>query len=259
MTMSESLDKTALSWWFPKIEAAGLPVPRTKIISMPSLARDYVWTAFDGKEGGADQRAAFEAFCGEIAEAGAEFGFPCFLRTDLTSAKHGWERTCYLPTPEDIPAHVFAIAEFSECADIFGLDWSTWAVREMLPTIPLGTCPGYGNMPVCREFRVFVDDGVGRCAHPYWPRAALEQGGADTSICAEMVRPMVGRSGGIILALAMRAGAALGGSWSVDILETSNGWYVTDLAEAHKSFHWEGCPHADSRPQPDLPKAAERG
>jgi hypothetical protein len=45
-----------------------------------------------------------------------------------------------------------------------------------------------------------------------------------------------------LVALAEKAGAAVGGSWSIDILETEKGWYVTDMAEAYKSFHWEDCP-----------------
>jgi hypothetical protein len=31
--------KTALSHWFPKIEAAGIPVPKTTIITMPKAAQ----------------------------------------------------------------------------------------------------------------------------------------------------------------------------------------------------------------------------
>jgi hypothetical protein len=41
--------------------------------------------------------------------------------------------------------------------------------------------------------------------------------------------------------IAIAAGAALGGAWSVDILETKRGWFVTDMAEAGKSWHWPGC------------------
>lgn len=51
---------------------------------------------------------------------------------------------------------------------------------------------------------------------------------------------------GELSVLAAHAGSVVGGAWSVDILETERGWMVTDMAEAHKSFHWEGCPHAGS-------------
>jgi hypothetical protein len=39
------------------------------------------------------------------------------------------------------------------------------------------------------------------------------------------------------------AGCAVGGAWSTDLLETRRGWMVTDMAEAHKSWHdWPDCP-----------------
>lgn len=48
--------------------------------------------------------------------------------------------------------------------------------------------------------------------------------------------------------LASRAGKAVGGAWSVDILETTRGypnrWYVTDMAVAEDSWHWPECPNS---------------
>jgi hypothetical protein len=100
-------------------------------------------------------------------------------------------------------------------------------------------------MPICREFRFFVSGGDIKCWHPYWPLAALEQGGASFTAgnfdYAEFSRADDELT---IKQLAAEAGAAVGGEWSVDILETERGWYITDMAEAHKSFHWEGCPNA---------------
>lgn len=229
-------DRTALSWWFPRIAAAGVPVPHTKIIPMPLAAQESVWQWFDGKSG----NGAEKPFLAELAAAATDIGFPCFLRTDHTSGKHSWEDTCFLKSADDVTQHVYNIAEFSECAALMGVPWRVWVMREFLPTIPLGSCTSYGNMPVCREFRYFVDDGKIRCAHPYWPDHALERGGIDLAtfdykaLCAGQTRELD--------RLAETAGKAVGGSWSVDILETRNGWYVTDMAEAHKSFHWEGCP-----------------
>jgi hypothetical protein len=228
------LDKTSMSYWFPLIEAAGLPVPMTKFVEMTDTCRRMIWDIFDGKDSG-DANA--EPFFDQIADAAGELGYPCFLRTDHTSDKHSWKRTCFLPSQDVLPAHVCAIAEFSECADMMGMPWDIWAVRELLPTIPHGTCPNYGDFPVCREFRFFVDDGKIRCSHPYWPLAALERGGWNGDF-EELCR--VPNEGELRL-LAERAGAAVGGSWSIDILETKRGWMVTDMAEAHKSYHWEGC------------------
>src|SRR5258706_10308772 len=91
-------ERTALSYWFPKIEAAGIPVPKTTIIHMPRQAREAIWAAFDGKEGG-DPRPFFA----ELAAAAAAIGFPVFLRTDYTSGKHDWERCCCRANSESHP------------------------------------------------------------------------------------------------------------------------------------------------------------
>jgi len=39
--------------------------------------------------------------------------------------------------------------------------------------------------------------------------------------------------------LASQAGKACGGQWSVDLLETDRGWYITDMAEAVKSYGYD--------------------
>jgi hypothetical protein len=82
------VDKTALSYWYPKLVEAGIPVPRTKIIKMPEKAQKVIWELFDGNSTNGGDTVEFMA---ELATAAAEMGFPCFLRTDHTSAKHGWE------------------------------------------------------------------------------------------------------------------------------------------------------------------------
>ena len=62
------VDKTALSYWYPKLVEAGIPVPKTKIVAMPPLAQKVVWNVFDGKQGDAldaariDQPAAMRHF-----------------------------------------------------------------------------------------------------------------------------------------------------------------------------------------------------
>lgn len=233
------LDKTSMSYWFPLIEAAGLPVPKTKFVEMTDTGRRLIWDTFDGKDSkGFDT----EPFFKHIAKAAGELGYPCFLRSDHTSNKHSWKKTCYLESEAGIISHVLSITEFSECVFI---PWDTWAVREMLPTIPYGVCPRYDDFPVCKEFRFFVNDGDVICWHPYWPISALQDGewevdADETTAYAELCH--VDYENLVNLKnLASKAGVACGGSWSVDILETERGWFITDMAEAHKSFHWEGC------------------
>jgi|SRR5712671_6812069 hypothetical protein len=206
-------DRTALSYWFPKIEAAGIPVPRTKIVHMPRAAQEAIWAAFDGKDAGDPK-----PFFAELTAAASEIGFPVFLRTDHTSGKHNWKRCCFVPSADVIPQHVFNLAEFSECVDLIGLPWDTWVVREFLPTTPVGTCPRYGGMPICREFRFFVVDGETRCWHCYWPRHALEEGGAAADLDYEAMSSLGAETERMLTDLANAAGRAVGGAWSTTCL-----------------------------------------
>jgi hypothetical protein len=244
-------DRTALTYWFPKIEAAGLPVPKTIILPMPKGAQDVIWASMDGQDGGDVE--AFNAFVWQVHDACDVVGLPAFLRTAHTSDKHQWERTCFISdhAGAGIAQRIYNLAEGSEMMSIAGeLPWHTFVVREYLPVIPFGICKRYHGMPICKEFRFFVDDGGVLCHHPYWPRSALEQGGAPADLDYEALCRLDATEEGKLHRLASRAGFACGGRWSVDILETERGWYITDMAEAEKSFHWEGCPTAAARPAP---------
>jgi hypothetical protein len=250
-------DRNCLSWWFPRLQGAGLPVPETQII----------WTECqlihlcDG-----ETPIGFAEFVKSLSDAAEELGgAPIFLRTGQGSGKHHWKDTCYVPHLNVLPCHVTALVEWSHLVDIMGLPHHVWAVRKLLPTSPIMVATEYGNMPVCREFRCFVRDDKLACVHAYWPRKSLEHGfpihrcanpmeddlddimrdlpldfdAKYDQLCAINEKDYM-----VVTALAIRAGKALGGAWSVDLLETKDVWYVTDCAIASRSFHLEGCANA---------------
>lgn len=252
-------DKNCLSYWFPLLQAAGLPVPRTTIISTECELLHIL----DGKtpEGFAD-------LVESIRTAADAIGWPIFLRTGQTSAKHNWRNTCYVPTPGNVPQHVCGIVEFSAMADFMGLPTDVWAVREMLPTRPVMTLSGYGDMPLVREFRCFVKDAEILCVHPYWTRASVIQGlpldvqsgeSIDWKSGPEQTMPMNfdqmyealcrldSDDEDAVRGLAAAAGKAVGGEWSVDMINTDRGWFLTDMAIAAQSFHWPGCEAAQTK------------
>lgn len=234
-------EKSALSHWFPAIEAAGLPVPKTTILTMPREASEELLNFLDYPELSHDA-PNLVSFANDVATAAADLGLPAFLRTDHTSGKHEWRRTCYLARAKDALQHVIALAEYSSLVDMVGLPCTTWVVREYLPVQPVTTCPGYLDMPLSREFRFFVQDGETVCWHPYWGGRALQQGGAVLPEGFDREAFETPDDLAHLTDLANRAGAALGGAWSVDLLQTERGWYVTDMAEAHRSGH-DDCPN----------------
>jgi len=233
------IDKTAMSYWFPKIEAAGLPVPRTTMVPMPTDAQRDLFRSFDQEQ----MHGEYAAFVKTLEPIAESLGYPCFVRTEFTSAKHDWELACYVKAYAELADHISHIVYFSECCAPGGeLGYNFWAIREFLPTMPIGVCRGYSNMPICREFRFFVEDDKVVCWHPYWPRHALDDGnpvysGPPMSYEEFCTPPDLAA----LEKIASDAGRAVGGAWSVDLLETKRGWFLTDMAEAHRSFHWEGC------------------
>lgn len=234
-------DKNNLAYWFPLIRDAGLPVPKTKILTVPDQVYEFYLEAMDGAVG--DDKAVI-AWLQDLKREASEFS-PLFLRTGHTSDKHSWSSTCYVSELANIESHIWKLIEFSECAGIFGLPWKTIVLREFLPTKPFGVCRAYGNMPVCREFRFFVDGPEIKCWHPYWPKKALEKGVVSYGVDYEKLCAVSETELAQLKNLASMAGKAVGGEWSIDILDTERGWFVTDMAQAKDSFHFPGCSNGD--------------
>ena len=218
-------DKTCLSYWFPRLTRVGLPVPMTAIVAIQGGLESLL----DGEE-----PWYYDNFIKRLTLAVESIGVPCFLRTGHGSGKHDWKRTCYLTDLGRLKWHVSRLVEWSVMVET-RLPTNVWAVRELLPTNPIGVCERYGDMPVCREFRCFVDGGDVRCIHGYWPLEALEEGGFVAKFPErwyERFNTPTDAERAELTELAGRAGAALDGKWSVDLLETDRGWYVIDCAEA---------------------------
>jgi hypothetical protein len=259
-------DRNCLSYWFPKLQAASVPVPRTELVDAGDDWPKMLGCADDPKRFPDEVRQA-EAVIGPLADAVRAVaskvgGYPVFLRTGHFSGKHDWSKTCFVPDADSVADHVRMIVHMSEMFGMFGeLPYRVWAVREMLPVDPIDTLPRYGDMPLVPEVRTFIRGGKVVCSHPYWPADAIYEGmnrGADDppthganmeSLAAAMATQSVGTDGWRPLAEKVAAAFAADGSWSADLLPTRNGWYVTDMAEADRSFHWPGCQNGpEARP-----------
>lgn len=235
-----------LSYWFPILKDAGLPVPQTQIVDMSQAAQDEIWNAFDGRP---SSGVAFDDFIKHLTQVSESFQSPFFLRADETSAKHYWNETCYVEDNRKLASHVYQIAEFCACADMIGLPFDTWAIREFLPTTP-SFYAFAGEMPVTEEWRVFVDGNQFLCVHPYWPEDAIQKPSVENwkERLADLYR--IGAHAQVLY-LACMAGQALRGKWSVDVLKTERGYYITDVALARMSWHDESC--ANNFTEHDIP------
>lgn len=232
-------NKTCLSYWFPLIEAAGIPVPKTRIIKMD---RDEHRTMFchliDCKAGPCPELAKL---VGQIRDAAFDIvgaSQPFFLRTGMTSNKHDWQRSCRVNDWKVLPDHIYNLIEFSECCDMLGLPSDVWVVREMLKTTPMFHA-FHGQMPIIREFRYFVEDGRILHRQPYWPAHAVERHNPSRPDWREVLEKASIEAPLKLDDLVLKVSAAVPGHWSVDLLETSDqGWFVTDMAEGSRSYKW---------------------
>jgi hypothetical protein len=229
------VDLNSLAFWFPRIEAAGLKVPRTEIVETSIDLMDLL----DGQT-----PARWAGFMFDLEAAGDRIGWPAFLRTGHGSGKHEWNRTCFVGSRAVLSQHVSALVEWSACVDMWGLPTNVWAIRELIATAPLFVCSGFGGFPVTREFRFFVRGDKVEHAQPYWPPDAVEEGyptdpeWRDKLAAASKATPV---EYGALCCTALAAVEAVGGGhWSVDMLEDAGGdWWLTDMAEGDRSFRWE--------------------
>lgn len=221
--------------WFPTIEAAGLPVPRTVMIPYNHQACASI---FDGV-----QSYEFDRLMLAVSDASKCIGYPVFIRTDLSSAKHSGPRVFRAESEYDISRCLAFTIEDNEMK--FWTEQHGPAaimVREWLSLH--STFTAFNGLPIAREFRLFADSRTVLCAHPYWHPEAIEEHCDDPDWREKLavLNEMPGNYGELC-AMAMQAAAACGGDrWSVDFAMDRDGkWWLIDMARMENSWHWPGC------------------
>jgi len=225
--------RTELADWFPLVQALGVPVPRTTLIPTNGIE---LFSMFDN-----EGNETIEAAKAAILAAASEVGFPAFLRTGLTSAKHEWKHTCRLDSPEAVPRALYSLTEAQEMYWLPPVE--TFVVREMLAVTPL--FHAFEDMPIVNERRYFVTDGKVVDRQNYWPLSAIDghldrlsehpvvDDWRERLIAAAQESP---EEVAELTALSEQVSSVMPGSWSVDWLQTTSGWVFIDAAWAETSY-----------------------
>lgn len=225
--------RTELADWFPLVEATGAPVPRTTLIKVDGRE---LFAMFDQ-----ESNAAITTAQAAVLAAATEIGFPAFLRTGLTSAKHEWKHTCRLSDPEAVPSALYSLVEAQEMYWLPPVE--TLVVREMLAVEPL--FHAFQDMPIVNERRYFVADGKVVDRQNYWPVSAIEghvDGVTEHEVVGDWRERLITAAQETpeevaeLTALTEQVAAVLPGSWSVDWLQTTAGWVFIDAAWAETSY-----------------------
>jgi hypothetical protein len=254
--------KSSMLYWYPKIKNLAIPQPRTVIVELEE--RKELDDMLDG------DFSALDKYWEEIRKKAREIGFPLFMRTDLSSGKHEYKRSCYVEKLEDIRSHLFRIIDLSGLG-LIGMPYKAIVFREFIPLDSKFTA--WKDLPVARERRYFVNDGKLLCHHPYWFQDAIERVEytvnkppfpdysrlfSEFEISPDNIKKKGWREElqelnietveeiELLTKYAETVGEILNGYWSVDFAKGENGvWYLIDCAMGLESFHVEDCPQKD--------------
>jgi len=227
----------SMLYWYPKI-AENVPTPKTLFIDVDQVK---IFEAMDGKP---DKEYIARVIQGVKNAVKLVGGPPAFLRTDQCAGKHEWDNTCYVIDLEHVVGNICGVAEANECAGIMGLRYKAFAVREFLKLE--APFKAFLGMPIAREFRFFSQHGEILCHHPYWPEEAIRfyHNTLEPKDWRERLSELQKEPDDFETAriLAQKVTEWSNLAWSVDVCRTENKqWFVTDMALAEDSYHWESC------------------
>ena len=233
------MEKTSMLYWFPIIKDLPIPMPRTTWVEIPfEVFEEYAYMEPKGKE------PKIVKYGPDLLTKAKEIGYPLFLRTDMASGKHSWERSCYVEREEDLFKHIWEVVEFNFTADIFGLHCEALVFREYIP-MASGFTAFWGKLPINPERRYFIRDSKIECHHPYWTAGSILKSGATPSKPGweELLLKMDEEPSDeveLLTKYSTMVAKLLPGYWSVDFCKAKDGrWILIDLAEGEKSWHPE--------------------
>lgn len=226
------VDRVSLEYWFPKLKQLGILVPKTKWWKTNA---DFL-PLLDGQPSdSADNLLA------RLKERAASWGYPLFLRSGHTSAKHSWKDTCYVLHEADLGGAVFGIVEYSAIA-MPSMPTNVWVIREFL-SLDVHFNAFHGHMPIATERRYFIEGGNVICSHPYWPAEAFERTNFKSEHWASQLAVMNAiRVPPSVVTDSEKISEHFTGTWSLDWARHRDGsWYAIDMAPAEISYHWPNC------------------
>lgn len=239
----------AFSHWFPAVVSENIRHPAT--LTIP-LGLDFQNKVLEEHHPEDEYLEQLKELAAQVEAFGKLHGFPLFIKSSFTSAKHSWNSSCYLDdaNPYGLADHLFEILHFQACMSPH-MYTPELVVREMIPTD--AKFWAFGNMPVTEEFRFFAKAGRAVGYQPYWPKKAIEDASLDDyDALLESIAIPSAKDLAYMTEASERVTKRLGGYWSVDFLKDKDGqlWLI-DMAEGDKSFKCEVGYKKIAPPQPD--------
>lgn len=225
-------DRSSMIYWHAKTKDLDIPQPRTEFVNVSKEELDLVYQ--DMVPGTLIKRV--ESMINE------KFSLPVFIRTDHTSDKHGWEKSCFY-NGNDLPMHLYNIIDSTINADMIGLPLEAIAVREYIPMDTKFTA-FRGKFPVGSERRYFIRGGKTIEHFPYWSEEPIEDCRSfrpSEENWRELLKELnieTKEEVHLLTSYSDKVANVLGGYWSVDFCRAKDGrWIFIDMADGDKSWH----------------------
>ncbi len=235
------MNKNSFFYWYPFVGDLDIPQPRTSLVPFPPKdVHKYLNPDADvyfGESVEMVRQAVLRLGC----------GYPVFVRTDLSSAKHEWDKACFVTAEQNIKRNLFEIMCFNHMADMMGLAFTGFVVREYIEMA--SKYKAFAGMPVNPERRYFIDRGNILCHHHYWIDEAISGCCYHKSALPDNWRELSAEMNhqsddeiSLLSGYTEKVAARLGGFWSVDYCKAKDGtWYLIDMATGGDSWHPEDC------------------
>jgi len=263
------IDPNSMLYWFPKIKKLDIIYPRTEFVPVDFSNNPEIHD---------EDYSAVRNYSDEVIKKAESFGYPFFLRTDLLSGKHYWNKTCFVKDEESVVLHMSELLYISLNVDMFGREVRAYVVREYIPMATEFNAFS-ADLPIGVERRYFIYDGKVVCHHPYWIKDAVREGaklkepedikeillseGIDYDSIEGKIRRIELRVPDLpknweetlnnlnyeseqeileLTHIAQKVASQFEGFWSVDFCKAKDGrWYFIDMAMGAVSWHPNDC------------------
>lgn len=279
------MNKTSMGYWLPKmaiaIKSGGFfKIPETKIIKVPISLLQLTRLDYDSHT--RTTLDIVDRYCKNVFELNENKEY--FIKTGTYSSKFDFRN-----------AHVYGAREVRELGEyllfihtqalahahydlsgrnqpvIYGMSTTNeWVAREFIPDKE-SNLTIYHGLPLCTEYRVFVDFDICEIlgTYPYWDANVMKKRFDKGSDCNDPdmvhdaitfranVEHLMGRYDKNVAQVCEELRAALRdahdngmyGQWSADIMQNGDDFWFIDKAPAEISAFYKECVPADAYPQ----------
>ena len=239
------------SFWFPKIESCGIPVPKSVIIQLPD---EIIRSLFLEREGDDDRITDFVR--NTVIPTIPKDWHPVFIKNGCFSNKFDFRYCCIQPTLHRLVTSIEAINQDALCFDTDGE--SELVIREYLmpyhyddDELGIKMYSIYNGMPLRPEIRVFYDFDHHKALYAvnYWDwgycHDRICERDCTDALAYEAAYPVLDRffkeNGDKAMALLDEhlKKVDLPGIWSVDLMWHEGQFWLIDMAVGHRSAYFD--------------------